>query len=58
MEEVLLKKIEFEKFVTLLKEMLDQGMGEIQYRVVVKNNKVEYIALTKTNTYKSLNDMI
>ena len=58
MTEDLLKKIEFEKFSLLLKEMLESGYGEITYRVVIRDKKVDLIALSKTNTYKSVNDII
>ena len=52
MTEELLKKIEFEKVATLLKELLEGGYGEINYRVVVRDKKIELVAVTKTNTYK------
>lgn len=47
-----LKKLQFENFSSLLEELLKQGYGEIEYRVVVKNGRIEYISLTKTNTFR------
>lgn len=58
MSETELKKLQFENFSLLLKELLSQGHGEIQYRVVVKNNGIEYVSLSKTNTYRPGNDII
>ena len=58
MTEELLKKIEFEKFALLLKEMLANGYGEINYRVVIRDKKIELVALSKMNTYKPETDII
>lgn len=52
MSENLLKQIEFEKFAYLLKELMAGGYGELNYRVVIRDHKIETIALSKTNTYK------
>ncbi len=53
-----LKKLQFKNFSLLLEELIKQGHGEILYRVVVKAGKVEFISLTKTNTFKPISDII
>ena len=40
-----------ERLKKMIAEMLQEGFGEVNFKVVVKNSKVEYISLTKTNTY-------
>lgn len=52
MSDELLEKLQFDKFSLFLKEMLENGFGEITYKVVVKDKKVQYVALSRTNTYK------
>lgn len=49
---------QLEKLSILLETLLKEGHGEIQYRIVVKNSKVEYVQLTKVNTYRAANDII
>lgn len=50
--------MEEEKFKKLLQELITQGYGELIYKVVVKNGKVEYVSLTKTTTHKQESDTI
>lgn len=52
MAEELLKNIEFEKFALALKELLDFGYGELTYRVVVRDKKIDLVNVSKTTTYK------
>lgn len=40
------------KFHDLLKQLLEEGNGELIYRIVVKDHKINYYSLNKTNTYK------
>lgn len=53
MKEDTLQTIQFDKFQALLKELLNDGYGEIQYKIVVQGGKIQFISLTKTNTFKS-----
>lgn len=53
MKDETLKKLQFEKFTVLLKELMEAGFGEINYKVVIRDKKIDYIALTRTNTYKA-----
>lgn len=46
------EKLQVTKFMDLLTELLKQGYGELNYKVVVRDGKLEYISLTKTNTFK------
>lgn len=46
------EKLQITKFMDLLQELLKQGYGELNYKVVVRDGKLEYISLTKTNTFK------
>ena len=41
-----------EEFHDLLKKLLEEGNGEIVYRIVVKDNKILYYSFNKLNTYK------
>lgn len=40
-----------EKLKKLIAEILKEGYGEVNFKVVVKNSKIEYVSLTKTNTF-------
>lgn len=50
--------IEFEKFVALLREVIDDGHGEVNYRIVIRDKKIDLVAITKMNTYKPKNATI
>lgn len=47
-----MNKLPVEEFHNLLKKLLEEGNGEIIYRVVVKDHKINYYSLNKLNTYK------
>lgn len=47
-----------EEFHLILKKLLEEGNGEVIYRIVVKDHKVLYYSLNKLNTYKPDNDII
>ena len=51
-------KLPIEEFHSLLKLLLEEGNGEIVYRIVVKDHKINYYSFNKTNTYKPTNDII
>jgi hypothetical protein len=41
-----------EQFHQLLKQLLEEGYGEINYRIVVKDHHIEYYSLAKTNNFR------
>jgi len=45
-------EFQLEKFKRLFNELLQEGYGEIIWRIVIKKGKVEYISLTKSNVFK------
>lgn len=57
-QEKQLQKLRFESFKSLLAEVLGEGYGEVSYRIVIKNGKIEYISLTKSSTFKVSSDTI
>lgn len=53
-----MNKLPIQEFHDLLKKLLEEGNGEIIYRVVVKDSKILYYSLNKLNTYKPDSDIM
>lgn len=53
-----MKETPIEQFHLLLKKLLEEGNGEVVYRIVVKDSKILYYSLNKLNTYKPDSDIM
>lgn len=46
------KNLRLDQLNSLLTELINQGYGELEYKIVIKKSKIMFITLTKTNTYQ------
>lgn len=48
-------EFQIERFKKLIEEGVAEGYGEVNFKVVIKQGKIDYISLTKSNIFKILN---
>lgn len=58
LEDNVKEELKFNKFVDMLKILLEEGYGEITYKIMITDKRIQLVSLTKTNTFKMENGMI
>ena len=51
-------KLKLQEFTTLLKQLLNEGYGELSLKIEVRDGTIDYVAISKANTYQIKSDII